>query len=253
MRIKNATSWKLTGASALALGLVVGAGQSAEAATISFQEGVSPTGAYAHDAVMIRSNQAGTNQNGAGAMFIGLAEVGNEILRGLLEFDVSAIPAADQIDSVTLDLTTLSSSAGINNVGGAGALTTFNIYTHAFDIDETTATWNVPGGGAPAGGTLGTFLTSASFDVEQKGQTHTFGDTAAFRTAVADALAGDGILRLIIANNDESNLGTHDFARFEDDTAGSVAPKLTITHSVPEPGSLALMGLGGLLIAVRRR
>ena len=71
---------------------------------------------------------------------------------------------------------------------------------------------------------------------------------------MSSALAGDGILRLIIANNDESNLGTHDFARFEDDTAGGAAPKLTVTHSViPEPSAAALLGLGGLALLRRRR
>lgn len=221
--------------------------------TTNFQEGVSPTAAYAHDAVMIRSNQAAANQNGAGSIIIGLASTGNERLRGLFEFDISAIPASDQIDSVSLVLTTLS-AAGINNVGGAGALTAFNVYTHAFDIDEATATWNAPGGGAPAGGTLGDLLTSVSFDVTVTGNTVTFGDTSAFRTAVADAMAGDGILRLIVANNDETNLGSHDFARFSDDTdALGSRPELVVEHSIPEPATMALLAIGGLSILRRRR
>ena len=246
-------STKTTTLAALA-GLALAAG-SAQAAVISFQEGVSPSGAYTHDAVMIRSKSAATNQNDAGSIIIGLASVENERIRGLFEFDISAISAADQIDSVTFDLTTLADKAGINDVGSAGAFTTFNIYTHAFDIDETTATWNVPGGGAPAGGTLGTFLTSASFDVEQMGETHSFGDSGAFQTAVSNALAGDGILRLIIANGDESNLGTHDFARFVDnESGGTSAPKLTVNYSaVPEPSTTALIGLGGLALILRRR
>ena len=119
-----ATRWP--GLAAVAISLAAIPWQ-AGATTTNFQEGVSPTGGYTHDAVMIRSNQATTNQNGAGSIIIGLAEVGNERLRGLLEFDLTAIPATDQIDSVTLDLTTLAGSPGINNVGGAGALTTFNI------------------------------------------------------------------------------------------------------------------------------
>jgi len=202
----------------------------------SFREGASPTAAYAHDAVMIRSNQAGSNQNAAGSIIIGLAETGNERLRGLFEFDVTAIPASDKIDEVSLNLTTLSSPVGINNVGAPGDFTTFNVYTHEFDIDETTATWDAPGGGAPAGGTLGDLLTSASFDVEITDQSVTFDDTAEFRAAVADALAGDGILRLILANADETNLGSHDFARFFDDTAAATndRPELLVTHSLAE-------------------
>ncbi len=229
--------------------------------TTVFQEGVSPTAAYTHDAVHIRSNQPTTNQNGAGQIIIGLAATGNERLRGLFEFDVSAIAASDQIDSVSLDLTTLSSSAGINNVGGAGALTTFNVYEYGFDFDETTATWNAPAAGDVAGGTLGTLLTSASFDVEITDQKITFDDTAAFRTAVSDALAGDGFLRLILANNDETNLGSHDFARFADETAAAASrPRLLVTHSsvvnvIPEPSSLVLWALAvlGLACFGRRR
>jgi hypothetical protein len=241
-------STKTTTLAALA-GLALAAG-STQAATIIFQEGVSPTVAYTHDAVMIRQG----NDNFDGQPIIIGRNQGNKLYRGLFEFDISAISATDQIDSVTFDLTTLSGSVGINNVGGAGALTTFNVYTHAFDIDETTATWDNPGGGAPAGGTLGTLLTSASFDVEQTGQTHTFGDSAAFQTAVSDALADDGILRLIIANNDEAFLSSHDFARFEDDTAGSAAPKLSVTYNaIPEPSTTALIGLGGLALILRRR
>ena len=235
-------------------GLVLVLAPTAHADIISFQEGVSPTAGYTHDAVMIRSNDADANQNDVAAMFIGLAEVGNEILRGLFEFDVSDIPTSNQIDSVSLVLTTLTDTQGINNVGGAGALTTFDVHTHAFDIDETTATWNVPGGGAPAGGTLGTFLTSTSFNVELATQTVTFGDTGAFRTAVSDALADDGILRLIVANNDETNLGKHDFARFFDETAATTdyRPELTVTHT-PEPATMSLLALGGLAILRRRR
>ncbi|MDA3925033.1 MAG: FAD-dependent oxidoreductase, partial [Kiritimatiellae bacterium] len=125
-------------------------------ATNTFQEGVSPTAAYTHDAVMIRSridtNADNTNQNEAGAIIIGLAASGNEIMRGLFEFDISAIRSDSSIASVSLVLTTLSSSGGVNDVGAPGAYSVFNVYKHAFDIDETTATWNVPGGGAPAGG-----------------------------------------------------------------------------------------------------
>ncbi len=210
--------------------------------TSHFQQGVSPTAAYTHDAVMIRSrtdnNYANMNFNSAGSIIIGLAASGNEILRGLFEFDISAIPAGRTVKAAALTLTTLSASAGINNVGAPGAPTTFNLYTHGYAIDETTATWNVPGGGAPPGGALGDLLSSVGFDVEVTGQTVTFESTAALRGAVAEALSGDGTLRLIIANSDESNLGTHDFARFADDKgAGASRPRLTVISGPPDPGT----------------
>jgi len=218
------------------------------ATTKGFQEGVSPTAAYTHDAVMIRSrvdtNADDTNQNGAGAVIIGLAASGNEILRGLFEFDIRAIPEASVIGSVSMTLTTLTSLQGVNDVGAPGVHSVFNVYTHAFDIDETTATWNVPGSGAPAGGTPGTLLSSVGFNVEVTGQRVTFGNTPAFRTAVAETLADDGVLRLIITNNDESNLGTHDFARFSDDQSSvpDSRPKLLVAYSeTPSAGTRILL------------
>ena len=59
--------------------------QHAGAATISFQEGVSPTGAYTHDAVYIRASEAGTNQNGDPdrELIVGFTNDNSE-LRGLL-------------------------------------------------------------------------------------------------------------------------------------------------------------------------
>jgi len=220
----------------------------AAAVTNCFQEGVSPTSAYTHDAVMIRSrtdnNYANMNFNSAGSIIIGLAASGNEILRGLFEFDISAIPATSRIGPVSLSLTTLASSPGINDVGAPGAHSVFNVYTHAFDIDEATATWNVPGGGAPAGGSPGILLSAVGFDVEVRGQTVTFSDTAAFRTAVRDALTGDGVLRLIIVNNDESNRGTHDFTRITDNEYASPDshPELRVSFTpIPPQGNVIMV------------
>ena len=233
------------------------------AGTTTFQEGVSPAPAYTHDATYIRSNSVTTNYNSADQIIVGTTASGSpDVLRSLLEFDVSAIPASDQIDAVSLVLTTYS-TGGLDQ-GGTSGNPTFNAHAYGFDIDETTATWNAPDAGASdaPGGTLGTLLTSASFDVTATGQAITFGDTAAFRTAVANALAGDGFLRLIVAKNDESTVGTHEFARFAADsfaTAGD-RPELLVTHStidreIPEPATLAMLslaawGLGGY---VRRR
>ena len=197
----------------------------ANALTTSFQEDVSPTAAYTQDAVYIRENQATTNQNGDPdfELIVGYTTDNTE-LRGLLEFDIRDIHADDQVDAASLVLHT---------GGGLSASITINVYEYDHDFDETTATWNSPGTGDSNGGTLGTLLTSATFNPTVSAFI-TFSDTPAFQNAVEDALAGDGFLRLIIARSDNSGSGNR-FARFRDEAHGTDAqhPQLQITHTPP--------------------
>ena len=200
--------------------------------TASFQEGVSPSVGYTQDAVYIRENQPTVNQNGDSdqELIIGFLNDNTE-LRGLLEFDISTIPVANTINSASLVLRREAPQ------GGLGGSITINVYEYDYDVDETTATWNVPdsGGGDVAGGTLGTMLTSATFDPTVQDADVTFGSLAAFRTAVTNALAGDGILRLLLARSDDSGSGSHRFARFDDETVTTAAnrPELLVMHYTP--------------------
>jgi hypothetical protein len=201
-----------------------------------FQAGISPDAGYGHDATYIRSNDVTFNFNDTGQLIIGATAGGApDVLRGFLEFDLRILPAGTSISRVMLELTTFS-TAGINNVGSAGATSSFNLHAYALDLDETTATWSTPDAAASdvPGGSSGDLLCSASFDVEGTGQTIAFNDSPAFRAAVESALAGDGMLRLVLRGADETT-GIHQFARFHDETAASLAqrPKLSVL-----PGSL---------------
>jgi len=195
------------------------------------------------DATYIRSGDGNGNFNDNSQIIVGPTT--GDIIRGLIEFDVSSIPSSDKITSASFFLTTLSSSTGINDVGAPGDYTTFNVYSYAFDINESTATWNSPDANASdvAGGTSGALLSSASLDVEKKGLRASFNNTAAFRSAVEDALDGDGILRMIIRGADET-VGVHNFARFYDETTTSTEypPQLIIIHeTVPLKGTVILI------------
>ena len=223
-------------------------GLPAHATPISFQEGVSPTGGYTHDAVYIRESQADTNQNGDtdNEIIVGFTDDDTE-LRGLLEFDITAIPSGSTIDSVSLVLDT---------GGGLGGSITINTYRYGFDFDEAVSTWNAPApGDGTAGGTIGSLLSSSTFESTVTADI-TFGDSPAFRTAVSDALAGDGFVRLLLARSDNSGAGQHRFARFRDEGFGTAArrPELEVNYTIiPEPASVALMGLGALALVLRRR
>ena len=139
------------------------------AGLMTFQEGDSPTGAYEMGATYIRSKgsdgpSANYDDDSDLELIAGTTD-GGDVLRAMLEFDISEIPVGNQIDSVSLDLTTLATNAGI------GGTQTFNLHAYDLDFNETTATWNNPdvGGTDVAGGTLGDLLNSASFDVTGNG------------------------------------------------------------------------------------
>lgn len=99
------------------------------------------------------------NFNDNGQIIVGSTT--EDVLRGLIEFDLSEIPSSDQITSASLFMTTLSWYVGINDVGDTNDLTAFNVYAYGFDIDETTATWNAPDANTNdvPGGTSGTLLS----------------------------------------------------------------------------------------------
>ena len=190
----------------------------------------------------IRSNQATTNF-GSDAFMV--ANDNNSFVRmAVFSFDLSSV-AVGSLTSAKLELDDVIGNASQTYEiwGLLDAHETFN---------ESTLTWNSAGfvdgtdnttvdaSKAYGGALLGTFSNSqntvnTAFDV-------TSGNFLDFLNA-----SGDNDVTFVIV---DPNNGTGGSGWATKEATGDLVPTLTV---VPEPGSLALLGLGGLLIARRRR
>ena len=223
-------SWVCTGI------LLIMAAPDANAAVISFQEGRSPDAAYTIGATYLHSNKATEAQDTDpdDEVLVGFYNGSNAVFRTLLEFDLTAIETAAGTNAVEIYGVQLL----LNTEGdGAGDDIAITASTYGFDFDETTATWNAPApGDATAGGTIGTSLSVASFDpTSGSGSDVTFTNSAAFQAAVASALAGDNVMRVVLHQTGGTPDGDHLYARLFDEDNGANGPELTVDCSLPEP------------------
>jgi len=226
-----------------------------------FQEGSTSTGGagYTTDAVTIREwvslqnfTGVGNNQNGSDQIFVGFNEPSGdtnyERMRGLLEFDLSALrnslgASPFVVEDLSLVLRTAATGGGRSGVG-TGLTFQLDVYGYGFDVVEGTATWASPASGdATAGGSHSSLLASSpTFNPATTNQTILIAATAAFRQAITAALAGSGILRLLLRSPDAVENPVRAtgfdalFARLvaESDATAANRPRLNITLSAPE-------------------
>jgi len=255
------------------LALLLLGSSGSHAATFTFQQGdllqdgATVSTSFVAPAVTLRSGFA--NQNSDGRILVG-QNGGTGSQNGVFAFDLSAINTAAaavgdtvQINSVSLTLTVQAS--------GANLLSTYNLDllgdgSSAYSFNEATATWTTPGGSNVAGGTLGTNLSSLSFNssTQSAGALDTWGTSSAFTTAATNALAGDGILRLALTSTNVGDASKVDLARFYANDAGTYIPTtaqhpyLSVDYTlvpVPEPSSFVLMAASGaaMLTLLRRK
>lgn len=216
--------------------LLIMAASEANAAVISFQEGRSPDAAYTIGATYLHSNKATEAQDSDpdNEVLVGYFNGTNAVFRTLLEFDLTTIETASGTNTIEI----YSVQLLLNTEGdGAGDDIEITACAYGFDFSETSATWNVPApGDATAGGTLGTPLSVVSFDpTSGSGSDVTFADSAPFQAAVASALAGDNILRVILYQTGGTPDGESLYARLFDEDNGANGPELIVDSSAPEP------------------
>lgn len=178
----------------------------------------------ASDATYVRSNDAATNFQSSGTNVAN--DNGGSHRIALWTFDFSSI--SDPITGVTLSL---QENAG----GGLDEYEVFGLGDGTIDLSAIT--WNsaVTDGqvasNRPVGTSLGTFISDGG------GSSYSLTLSAAFFEADVD-----GLVTIAIVDN---TVGV--------DGIGWADGAVLNVSTVPEPGSLALLGLGGLALLRRRR
>jgi hypothetical protein len=262
------SKFKLQLAAAVA---TLGCSAFARADSITFRQDLPVSPVYNTGGVTIRNDRADSNENGLPQpeqIIVGsngtLANGSSRILRGLLEFDLSALESAVGgspyvINSVSLTVNAFIAASSQNTT--SSVTYDLDLLGNNLDFDEAAVTYN----NAPntPGGTVGTILSSVTYQPNNSADLgkKTFGDAVGFRSAVQDALNTDpkNTIRFMLkAHTDD--LGATNFTRFDSDEAANISnhPALTINYTVitPLPGAatagLVLMGAFGLRRPRRR-
>lgn len=233
------------------------------AATITFQQGGTPSAAYTHVAFDIRGSGA---INNSADLTIGNQPGGVLQIRGLVGFSLSQIPAGSVIDSVTLTLTVNSGAGNISNLGTLDLREIIPAGNPANNITEGGSTWTNWNNAASSpwttlGGDYSGVLTTAAVidgntdNLFTAGEKATFASTASLVAAAQAALNAGLPLELAIISPAAEAGSSSTLVRFGSNTVTDISyrPLLTINYTVPEPSSAALLALGGLSLAFQRR
>jgi hypothetical protein len=226
-------------------------GAAAQGVTLSLQP--------SHDNSIFSESE---NSNAVGPLYAGETVAGT-VRRALLQFDLanSGIPTGALITSVSLSLTETKSGPGVSALFelhpllaawgegtsdgiGRGAPATMGDATWSFRLYNS-ALWTTAGGdfGSVSGtGTIGTTLS-----------TYTFASQPGMVSDVQGWLATPASnFGWLLKAADESTANAHELGSRE--SSPGKQPTLTINYTpAPEPGSLALLGSGAALLALRRR
>ncbi len=181
---------------------------------------------------------------------------GTQALRGLLTFDLSAVPENAVIESVQLVM-----RQNIADTNGTAATVTLNVHlvTEAFVLSQ--ASWNNRQTGTAWSTSGGTFDSSVLTSTTAQTKPATLGDitwgtSVGFVSAVQGAYDQSGSISFLLKSATEGS--AREIVRLaSSENAGGFDPQLIINYaSIPEPSTLALLlGGAGLIVSVgvRRR
>lgn len=204
----------------------------------------------------------GMLSNGAGAYFFSGATSGFGPRRGLLAFDIAgSIPAGSTINSVSLTLHVSRTQFGTSTMslhpalanwgegvsdagdpGGAGTTAEAGDATW-LNTFYSTAFWTNPGGDFSAAPSGSTSVGDIGF--------YTWGSTPAMVADVQSWLNNPAANFGWVLLGDETGFQTAKRFDSRENTDPELRPVLSISYTIPEPATLALLTLG--LTALKRR
>ena len=195
----------------------------------------------------IRSDSGGNNPNDD-FMFVGALNAGGNELRGLFAFDLSS----PLLDGATINSVTVTVYQSGTATGSTGT-------SDNYDLDLTALTGAVTNG-ATWNSTVGFYdstLVSITGDPTTvvENTPFTFNSNTDLVNYVQAALSSDTVQFGLKSDDLEALTERNFFAFGNNELQGTVAvPSITIDYTpVPEPGSLALLALGGISMLQRRR
>jgi hypothetical protein len=207
---------------------------------------------------------AGEISNGSGPGFFTGKTAGDSTRRGLLAFDLSSIPAGSTVTGVTLRLTCTRTTAGpadttlhrmladwgegasnAGSMGGGGTLAEAGdaTWTLRFFGDPSSA-WATPGGD---------FLAAPSVTQSVGGSgNYTFASAGMVADVQAWLNSPGSNFGWLVRGNEQAGHTAKRFATREY-PAQNAWPLLTVTYTVPAPGTMTALALCALTGARRRR
>lgn len=209
-------------------------------------------------------SSTGSLANGRGtAMFAGRnSGASNSVRRGLLQFDLTTIPAGATITGATLRLNNSASNAGIANLGLYAVLQSWGEGTSvatggqgggiASTPGDATwihrsfsgSLWTTPGGDfSPVASAVTSVGGPGNYDWSSAGL---LSNVSQYYTTPASNLGW-----ILIGDETTPSSAKRFSTREEPDS--SLRPTLTITYQVPAPAGLVALGLFGGILSRRRR
>lgn len=235
--------------------LLLLSGPTVWAETMTFQEDADSAG-YQAIGIDIRTTKS-ANPGETKSIYVGrIATDGTDDCRGLVGFDISAIPAGSTINSVSLTLVGQSADTSSSDKDF-----TIELYELVGSIEESKVTWayrdvDASVAWTTAGGDYQTPVLSSVVDNPKTlaaGDVLNFTSSTAFVSAAQGALDGSGTLYMLARATSEDVDERGLFRLWGDDPTAPEAscPSLSVDYTpVPEPAtwllcSFAMLGLLG--------